>query len=217
DLKEPLRKIKIFSDRLSLDQSSKLSSQAVLFLEKINNAADRMHSMIEGVLNYSILNGNAHQTEPVDLNILVKNIEEDLELPLLQYNATIISERLPVIEGSPLLLFQLFYNLINNSLKFSRKDVVPVIKISSEKIEENKVRITISDNGIGFENHFQQKIFESFSRLHPKDHFEGTGLGLSFCKSITERHGGKIYAEGNPNEGSTFYIELPIQQNQQVI
>lgn len=217
DLKEPLRKIRIFSGRLSSDEESNLSPKAVQFLNKINNAADRMHSMIEGVLNYSLLNGNTHKTESVDLNTLVSNIEDDLELMITQNNATIISEKLPVIEGSSLLLFQLFYNLVNNALKFSRKEIHPVIKISSEMMEENRIRITVADNGIGFENHFQQKIFESFSRLHPKDHFEGTGLGLSLCKSITERHGGKIHAEGNPNEGSKFYIELPVKQNLEVV
>ncbi len=217
DLKEPLRKIRIFSGRLSSDEESILSTKAVQFLDKINNAADRMHSMIEGVLNYSLLNGNAHKTESVDLNSLVSNIEDDLELMITQNNATIISEKLPVIEGSSLLLFQLFYNLVNNALKFSRKEIQPVIKISSEIIGENRIRIKVADNGIGFENHFQQKIFESFSRLHPKDHFEGTGLGLSLCKSITERHGGKIHAEGSPNEGSKFYIELPVKQDQKVV
>jgi len=215
DLKEPLRKIKTFISRLTDDPGSHFSESGQLFLRKVNSAADRMNIMIEGVLNYSMLSAAHQKLEKVDLNETIRNIESDLEILINQKSATIHYANLPVIEGASVLLYQLFYNLINNSLKFSKPDLKTIIDINSLiKRMGNKdfVEITIQDNGIGFEQEFAEKIFETFLRLNSKDQFEGTGLGLSLCKRIIERHGGTIQAFGQLDKGATFVITLPLKQ-----
>jgi len=166
--------------------------------------------MIEGVLHYSTINSTEQKTELVDLNKVLKNIESDLELPVIQKKATISYSRLPVIEGAPVLLYQLFYNLINNSLKFSQKDIPCRISIIADKDDDN-VALTLTDNGIGFDQEHAERIFETFSRLNAKDKYEGTGLGLSLCKKIVQRHGGHIEASGKKGEGAVFRIWLPLQ------
>jgi PAS domain S-box-containing protein len=215
DLKEPVRKIKIFTSRLIEDGKSSFSENGKLYLQKITSASDRMNTMIEGVLNYSMLSAMNQKIEQVDLNEILKNIEIDLEVLITQKEASINYKNLPTIEGASVLLYQLFYNLVNNSLKFSKPGVLPVIIITSvleQQGEEELVKITVRDNGIGFEQEFQEKIFETFLRLNSKDQFEGTGLGLSLCKRIVERHGGSIQAFGAPDEGSSFVIYLPLTQ-----
>ena len=215
DLKEPLRKIKTFASRLRDDPQSSFSENGKLFLSKINSATDRMGLMIEGVLNYSMLSAAQQKIESVDLNETVKNIESDLEVSIAQREAIIDFDELPVVEGASILLYQLFYNLINNSLKFSKPGQAPVVTISSAMVQHNGkefAEITISDNGIGFEQEFAEKIFETFLRLNSKDMFEGTGLGLSLCKRIAERHGGFIKAISEPDKGATFITYLPLKQ-----
>jgi signal transduction histidine kinase len=171
--------------------------------------------MIDGVLNYSMLSAAHQKIERVNLNDTIKDIESDLELIITQKMATINCEELPEVDGASVLLYQLFYNLINNSLKFSNPAQPPVINISStiSTVEGRKfAEIKISDNGIGFEQEFAEKIFETFLRLNSKDLFEGTGLGLSLCKRIAERHGGFIKAYGEPDKGAIFVTYLPLQQ-----
>lgn len=210
DLKEPLRKIVTFSYRLKDEYSDNLPEKARTYIDKIHNATDRMNSMIEGILSYSKVNA-FERIEPVDLNTLVKNIEQDLEVVFQQKQASLIVEPLPVLQGSAVLMYQLFYNLINNALKFSRPDVSPVITISAATPEGHPdlVLLEISDNGIGFEQKFAKQIFETFVRLNSKDRYEGTGLGLALCYKIVQRHGGTIDAIGRPGEGATFRIILP--------
>jgi PAS domain S-box-containing protein len=220
DLKEPLRKIKIFGSRLKDEYKSLLPEKARLYLSKIEGAADRMGSMVDGVLQYSSLSASAEKAEKVDLNGLLDSIQSDLEMIIQQSEATIIHSKLPVIEGAPVLLYQLFYNLVNNSLKFRRENTSPVIIIRSEVIgsgENPFLKLVIEDNGIGFEMEYAERIFDSFSRLNPKDRFEGTGLGLALCKKIVERHGGTIEACGDPEKGSIFTVNLPFSQNGHMI
>ncbi len=215
DLKEPVRKIKTFTGRLQEELAGKLDESATRFIDKINVATDRMSTMIDGVLAYSTTNASKQKSETVDLNEILKNIEADLEIPLQKTGGTIQYYNLPTLKGAPVLLYQLFYNLINNSIKFSKAGVPPQIKISSETDTENRVpvaRIKVEDNGIGFESEFAGKIFETFTRLNSKDKYEGTGLGLSLCKKIVERHGGSIIATGSLGKGATFSITLPLQQ-----
>jgi signal transduction histidine kinase len=137
-------------------------------------------------------------------------------MPIQQKNAKIVYGELPVIRGAAVLIYQLFYNLINNSLKFCRKEIAPVIEISSGLIREDGrdfVNIQVNDNGIGFDQGQAVNIFNSFSRLNSKDKFEGTGLGLSLSKKIVERHGGSISASGVLGEGATITIKLPYHKN----
>jgi light-regulated signal transduction histidine kinase (bacteriophytochrome) len=181
----------------------------------VNSAVERMSIMIDGVLNYSMLSAVHQRIEKVDLNDTIRDIESDLELIISQKQATIECGRLPTVDGASVLLYQLFYNLLNNSLKFSNAEQAPVIRVTSGITMINGkefAEINISDNGIGFEQEFAERIFETFLRLNSKDLFEGTGLGLSLCKRIAERHGGFIKAVGEPNKGATFVTYLPVQQ-----
>jgi signal transduction histidine kinase len=149
----------------------------------------------------------------VDLSKIINQIEADLELIIVQKKASLIVDELPVIRANSILMHQLFYNLINNSLKFSKPNELPVIKISAIEIvkgDKKYSRIELSDNGIGFEKEFENKIFETFSRLNPKDEYEGTGLGLALCKKIVDRHRGFIFARGIPGKGAIFTILLPV-------
>jgi signal transduction histidine kinase len=149
----------------------------------------------------------------VDLNAVLEQVENDLELLIQERGATIRRDPLPSIEGAPVLLYQLFYNLVNNSLKFARPGNSVLITIASRVIEENGkgiAELTVTDNGIGFDPDHAARIFETFVRLHPKDLYEGTGLGLSLCKKIVERHQGTISASGVRNGGATFVIRLPL-------
>lgn len=224
DLKEPLRKIKTYGSRLSDEFGEVLPERARSFLEKMDSAATRMSSMIDGVLGYSMLGATEQVIEPVNLNELLRHIEGDLEVMIHQKQAVIQHSNLPVIEGSAILLYQLFYNLINNSLKFSRSDVVPQINISSKQIkgseweetellpDKDYAQISVTDNGIGFDQAHAQKIFKTFARLNSKDKYEGTGLGLSLCQKIVQRHNGIISGNGVFNEGATFTIVLPVKQ-----
>lgn len=221
DMKEPVRKVRIFSNRLKEEYGSLLTGDGIFYLDKIESAAERMHQMIEGVLHYSTITSERHKIEPVSIVDLIKDIETDLEVPIAQKKAVIETGDLPVVAGSKMLLYQLFYNLINNSLKFSKKDVSPVIRIYSVTEEvraENTdisvlngfVAIRLEDNGIGFNPEMSEKIFQTFTRLNARDKYEGTGLGLALCKKIVEEyHRGSITAAGKPGEGAVFTMLLP--------
>lgn len=222
DLKEPLRKIKTFSDRMKEEFSSILPDRAAAYLTKIEKGADRMYDMIDGVLLYSSMEAIRETAEEVDLNDIMQNIQNDLEIIINKKGAVIKCAVLPPVEGVPVLLHQLFYNLINNSLKFAKNNITPRISITAEEempgsqltqyLPSGKtyVRIRLEDNGIGFDQNDAEKIFKTFARLNPKDKYEGTGLGLSLCNKIVERHNGKIWAEGKPGEGAVFNMLLPV-------
>jgi len=210
DLKEPIRKVKVYMGRLQDDPGSAFSEKGLIYLEKVNSAANRMLSMIEGVLHYSTLNSTEQETELVDIDRMLKNVESDLELLIQQKKATLSYSGLPSVEGAPLLLYQLFYNLINNSLKFSKSDTPSIIKITAG-IGTDYTEIMVEDNGIGFDQEQAERIFDTFTRLNTKDKYEGTGLGLSLCKKIVERHGGGISASGKKGEGAVFRIRLPLK------
>ncbi len=219
DLKEPVRKIKTFLNMFLIEFDEQISDQAKSYLSKINDSADRLKTMIEGVLTYSSLNGMTQLSEQINLNEVIKTVEYDLELLINQKNATIAADKLPEIEGAFVLIYQLFYNLINNSLKFSKTNLDPKIIIRSEIKRdglEELVEITFIDNGIGFEPEFSQNIFNNFVRLHSKSEYDGTGLGLTLCKKIVERHGGSITATGMKNIGATFKIVLPTTNKKQL-
>jgi PAS domain S-box-containing protein len=217
DLKEPVRKIKTFTSRLEEHLQDGLDKTSARFIERIHVATDRMFNMIDGVLAYSKINADLQKHTLVDLNEIIKNIETDLEVALQKTGGKIQYDNLPMLEGASVLLYQLFYNLINNSIKFARPDTPPLITILSETEagkEDSFAIITLKDNGIGFEPSQAERIFETFTRLNSKDSYEGTGLGLSLCKKIVERHGGNIKAIGKPDEGATFVITLPLTQNE---
>lgn len=215
DLKEPVRKIKTFVSRLEKELGDDgLNENSRLYLSKIYSATARMNTMIDGVLKYSTLGNVQEEIKMLELGDIIKSIEADLEVPITQNGVTINYKDLPSFEASPV-FYQLFYNLINNSLKFARKDVPLVINIGTRKLQKNDneyLEIKVSDNGIGFPQEFAERIFDTFTRLNPKDHYEGTGLGLSLCKKIAERHGGTITANGEEGKGAEFIITLPVKQ-----
>lgn len=212
DLKEPIRKVKTFTNRLEHYLEDNMDATTKRFMERIHVATDRMFSMIDGVLAYSTANAIQQKYGTVDLNDILKDIETDLEVALQSSGGKIQYQNLPVVEGAAVLLYQLFYNLINNSIKFAKDTEPPQIILSSQTDADDFAHIIVSDNGIGFEPHHASRIFETFIRLNPKDEFEGTGLGLSLCKKIVERHGGNIIATGIPGKGASFNITLPLTQ-----
>jgi len=221
DLKEPIRKMLTFGGRLRKEYGGNLPGRAGEYLSKMERAAERMFSMVEGVLKYSSMSATEERFEIVDLNRVIDEIEADLEVLFRQKNAALKKADLPRVQGSKILLYQLFYNLINNSLKFSRAGVVPLITMQTGPVlpEEMEplglppggtfVKIIVEDNGIGFAPDEAERIFSSFTRLNPKDQYEGTGLGLSLCRKIAERHGGTIYAAGEEGKGARFTVLLP--------
>ncbi|MEP7322237.1 MAG: ATP-binding protein [Saprospiraceae bacterium] len=212
DLKEPIRKIKTFSTLIQDEYHHLLPEKGNVFLNKILNATDRVYSMIDGVLSYSSITTEEHPTSRVDLNAILKNIESDLEILIEEKKATLVIGELPTIEGVPVLLYQLFYNLVNNSIKFSKSNEPPRIHIMSsmDKVDDKPFsKIVLRDNGIGFAPEQAEKIFTTFARLNRKDKYEGTGLGLALCKKIVQRHDGHIFARGETNIGAEFTILLP--------
>lgn len=223
DMKEPIRKIKLFSNRIQDEFGGALPPRALTYLHKVQSAASRMSMMVEGVLNYSSVTSMKPAIETVDLNGVFRDIETDLELLIHQKGAVINHSTLPSVEGASILLYQLFYNLVNNSLKFSRPGVPPVIDvgwqiIGSQSFEDALavpgalVEIALRDNGIGFKQQYADEIFNTFTRLHSRDEYEGTGLGLALCKNIVGRHHGSIHADSQVGEGTTFVIRLPEKQ-----
>ncbi|MGZ5286011.1 MAG: ATP-binding protein [Flavisolibacter sp.] len=223
DLKEPMRKIRMFSSRLYDDYAPGLPVAAQDYLVRIQDAAGRMSAMIDGVLNYSVTTNVEEQFEDIDLNQVMSEIVQDLELSIQQKQARISFDSLPVIRGIRILIYQLFYNLIGNALKFSREDEQNHITILVKLIKGHQANgitdlhpnreyfsITVKDRGIGFDPENEKKMFQLFSRLNARHRYEGTGLGLALCKKIVLRHNGNINAEGRENEGASFTVYLPV-------
>ena len=207
DLKEPLRKILTFSDMLLTRYE--LTNPVKETLEKIHASGTRMNELIKGILLYSNVSDERGLFEPTDLNSILKDVLTDLELNIAEKKAQIKFSSLPIIEAVSFQMRQLFQNLISNSLKYSKPGIPPVIDIDSKPLDENKVVITIKDNGIGFESAYNEKIFQVFQRLSKYPSQEGTGIGLALCKKITETHQGLITAFGKEGEGAIFSIILP--------
>lgn len=212
DLKEPVRKIKTFSLILQDEFKNTLGERGSNLINRIVHATDRMYSMINGVLNYASLPSFTNAFEDVDLRRIIDSIKRDLELLIQEKQATVVQKDLPDVRGIPELIYQLFYNLLNNSLKFTRPGIPAEIVIRSVRVtrhDKTFFEITVSDNGIGFDEINAEEIFVTFVRLHSKDQFEGSGLGLALCKKIVDRHGGYIFAKGEKEKGAQFTIQLP--------
>ncbi len=225
DLQEPLRKIRTYSGLLMNETKNSLNAAAVERLEKITSSAERMSNLITDLLSFSRLLKPDQLFAPTDLNEVLQNILTDFELTIQQKNALVKIEQLPVIEAMPLQMNQLFYNLINNALKFSKENETPLIIIKSRLLTSNEImedkvlnpqlsyhKISISDNGIGFNQQFADQIFEVFKRLHTKQAYPGSGIGLALCKKIALNHQGYIFAEANEGLGATFQVLLPAAQ-----
>lgn len=223
DLQEPLRKIRTFADYLQKNNYSQLEESGRKYLDKIMSSSERMKTIITDLLQYSQISYVKEQVKKIDLNETLNNVRSDLELMITQKKAIIHSDKLPVMEGIEVQLNQLFYNLLNNALKFSKEGVSPVISITvkapSKEHSYNIFRfpssskyfqLSIADNGIGFNQEYAEKIFEIFQRLGSEH--SGTGIGLALCKKIVENHKGYIQVHSKTGEGTTFDILLPISQ-----
>lgn len=223
DLQEPLRKILIFSDKLDSSCKEILSAEAESYLQKIVKSSERMHQLINDLLKFSRYTNDNYGFEKTDLNIVLKDVLSDVEMEVQKKNANIVVDKdLPVIWAIPSQMRQVFQNLISNSLKFSKEGVPPEIRITGKKCTGAEVfglnkkmpndsffRIIFTDNGIGFDPKYAKEIFVVFKRLHSYHDFEGTGIGLSICKKIIEKHNGFITAESTLSQGATFTITLP--------
>lgn len=208
DLQEPLRKIQTFVNLLMDQKSGQVDPTIEKYLQKITDASGRMSQLIEALLNYTRYTKTGEQVRPTDLKEVVQGVQSDLELMLQQKGGTLYYESLPVINAVPAQMERVFYNLVNNALKFSRQEVAPEIRIETSQTPTH-ILLRISDNGIGFEQRFAEKIFGMFERLNDKFSYPGTGIGLSLCKKVVENHKGTIWAESEPGNGAAFYIQLP--------
>ncbi|MBB1282747.1 response regulator [Flavisolibacter sp. BT320] len=209
DLKEPLRKIQFFGS-LIMDGGT-LDEKTAVYMDKIIRSSKRMSQLISDLLSFARLSEEL-AFEVSDINEIIRDILFDLELGIKEKGAVVSVQPIPLLEVVPSLVRQLFQNLISNALKFSRPGVKPQIRIWAEQEGETACRISIADNGIGFEEKYKDKIFTLFQRLHAREAYEGTGIGLTIAKKIVEKHNGSISVHSLPDEGTTFSIILPRQQ-----
>jgi len=225
DLQEPLRKIRSFGSYLQDNQGKMMDEKGQQQLAKIMNSAERMSYLIKDILSFSSLKKQQAFVE-VDLDQSLKTVMQDLDLLITQKNAVIEADKLPTIEAIPLQMTQLFYNLMNNSLKFSSDQRRPTIKISCRKLTDVGKKafplantpyyeIIFSDNGIGFNQEYVEQIFGLFKRLNDKQFYPGSGIGLALCKKVVDNHYGTITANGKEGEGASFVIHLPEKQRRE--
>lgn len=214
DLQEPLRKIRIFCDLLSVKYSADFDKDAKGYLSRIQVAANRMQMLIRDILVFSKISIGEKDFVKSDLNLILQDVLSDLEIPVREKQAEVNIEKLPDLLINPNLIRPLFNNIMSNSLKYSKKEEVPKIKIHSDFTDENAgnkyCRIFFEDNGIGFDQKYSEQIFEMFKRLHNNNEYEGTGIGLALCKKIVEEHKGYISARSEEGKGSTFIVSLPL-------
>lgn len=230
DLKEPIRKVHFFTNQLKDQLLDRLTDLERSSFQRIETATQRMNLLVDDLLQYSHVSHVAsQQKEWIDLNEKLQKVLEDLELDIQQKNAVIEVKQLPSILGYRRQLQQLFQNLISNALKYSKRNTRPHIVIDAKKLDKKDVPvklpqsvnadhyhlITVSDNGIGFEQEYAERIFQMFQRLHGKNEYGGTGVGLAIALKVAENHDGTIIAEGNPGKGSSFKIFLPVANEAQ--
>lgn len=222
DLQEPLRKIQTFCNMINADSEVELPTVTKDYFQRILKASTRMQNLISSLLNYSRMNSRGMEFEMTDLNNILDEAINNIREMLEENHAAIERQPLPVIPCVPIQVSQLFTNLIINSIKYKAAGAAPLIQISARPAQRNEIKapdmaaeetnywkITFSDNGIGFEPQYADRIFELFQRLHSRFEYEGTGIGLAICKKIVQNHRGFIYAEGRPGLGASFVIYLP--------
>ncbi len=219
DLQEPLRKIEAFGERLVNKYASILPDDGKMFVDRMQNAAGRMRKLINDLLSYSRVTTDAKAFQKVSLKKVLMEVMSDLQIRIEETEATIEHGELPAIECEAMQMRQLLQNLLGNALKFRKSGVRPVINVSAEVVHSKEndatpshVVLKIADNGIGFDNQFKDQIFTIFQRLHSRNDYEGTGIGLATVRKIVERHGGTINADGQLNIGATFHVTLPLEQ-----
>ena len=209
DLQEPLRTVGSYAGLLGRRYEGKLDEQADKYIHFVVDGAKRMQILVQDLLEYSRAGTQALSLTRVDLNVIVQHAKDNLRLAIAERHAQIVSKPLPTIDADAAKLVLVFQNLIGNSIKFSKPGCPPEVTIGAER-ERDAWVISVSDNGIGFETEYTEKIFIIFQRLHHVGAYPGTGIGLAICKRIVEGHGGSISAVSRPGEGSTFSFTVPI-------
>jgi signal transduction histidine kinase len=221
DLQEPLRKIQAFGDRLYGQIHDQLDDKGRDYLDRILASAGRMRALIDGLLEFSRVSTRVQPLVQVDLGQVAREVASDLDGRLQQSGGKVEIDELPTIAADPLQMRQLMQNLIGNALKFQRAGVPPLVRVSSRIVtgpssdgdtdaRAGWCELSVTDNGVGIDPAYSEQIFELFQRLHGRDQYEGTGMGLAICKKIAERHGGSISVTSTPGAGSRFVVELPI-------
>lgn len=209
DLREPLRKIISFSKLLLSKDYGTFNEEGQMFANYVVDAAERMRELLDSLLSYSRVTSRSGQMAPTDMNEIVKDVQSDFQLAIEESQAEFEVAPLIQLTVDPSQVRQLLQNIISNALKYRRPDQSPVIRIYGAQVDSGRYRITIEDNGIGFDNQYAEQIFEVFKRLHGRERYPGTGMGLAICRKIVERHQGLIRAESMAGKGSRFIIELP--------
>jgi len=224
DLQEPLRKIQAFADRLRLKCADALDEQGLDYLARMQNAAGRMQTLIQDLLTLSYVTSRAQPFARVNLGQVVQGVLSDLELRIEQGGAKIEVGKLPEIDADPVQMRQLFQNLLSNALKFHKPGQPPEVTLSARVFPSTEPQLTgagpgeeicqivVADNGIGFEEQYVEQVFTLFQRLHSRQEYEGTGIGLAVCRKIAHRHGGSIVAKSEKGQGATFIVKLPVKQ-----
>lgn len=213
DLQEPLRKIQAFGDLLVSEYADQLGENGKEYMKRMRNAASRMSVLIEDLLSFSRVTTKNRPLQQINLADIAREVVGDLEARIASTDGTVKIGRLPVVWADDTHMRQLFQNLIGNALKFHRPDVPPVVKVAMQplKVSDKFYTITFEDNGIGFDEKYLDRIFSVFQRLHGRDEYEGTGIGLAVCRKIAERYGGTITAASKKGHGSTFTFKIPIK------
>lgn len=221
DLQAPLRKIQMFSTRILETEAESLSENALDYLERMQQAAHRMQILLQDLTAYSRTNVKATTFETTDLNLIIEDVKVTLSEELEQKEVTFKLNNVCDIKIMPLQFTQVILNLVSNSIKFAKEDQLLVIEIECEEVkgrttgipelssQQDYIHIRVSDNGIGFEPQYNERIFEVYQRLHSREEYTGTGMGLAIVKRILENHEGAIRAKGTLNEGATFDIYIP--------
>jgi len=216
DLQEPLRKIRAFGDRLEAGYGNVLDEKGKDFINRMRNASARMQTLIDDLLKFSRATRGLLTMTSVDLNKVLEDVQDVLFEPIKESNAVINVAALGSIEANESQMVQLFQNILSNALKYKKKDITPHISIESTSriVNMNNTdisfcEISVTDNGIGFDNTYKEKIFEIFQRLHGRNEYKGTGIGLAICAKIITNHQGRIFAESELDKGTTFFIQLP--------
>lgn len=213
DLQEPLRKVQAFSDRLATRYTDALDETGRDYLKRMRDASQRMQILITDLLSFSRISTRAQPFAEADLNTITREALSDLESRIEHAQAHVEVGQLPMLKADPTQMRQLMQNLIGNALKFRDGQRPCLIKISA-KIEGETCRISVEDNGIGFDVQYLDRIFKPFQRLHNREEYEGSGMGLAICRRIVERHGGSITADSASGQGTTFLVSLPIHGSQ---
>ncbi len=213
DMKEPLRKVISFGNILQQKYKDSLEQTGNDYLNRMLDAAERIHSLLTGLLEYSRVTTNPEPFREVDVYAIIQEVLSDLEITIKKTGGEVKVGELPSIQANPTQIWQLFQNLIGNALKFHKEGERPVVDLFSTKTGSGTLQIHVKDSGIGFEEQYVDRIFAPFKRLHGRSsQYEGTGIGLAICKKIVQRHGGSITAKSTPGHGATFIITLPSKQ-----